>query len=60
MQRPDIPDETIVEIIKLLMVKTSKMVRYSMIIDYVRFYDYLERTNRDFVLEKIEDIVYFR
>ena len=42
------------------MLKTSKMVRYAMIIDYIRFHEFLERTGRDKVLEELEDIVYFR
>lgn len=42
------------------MMHTSKAVRFAMIIDYVRFYDYLERIKNDEVLEALQDIIYFR
>ena len=31
-----------------------------MTVDYIRFYEYLERTNREGILEELEEIVYFR
>lgn len=43
LQRPNIPNESCIKIIKLLMLRTSKVVRLAMVVDYVAFYEYLER-----------------
>ena len=41
LQRPLLKDSVVIDIIKMLMVRTSKPVRFALIIDYVKFYDYL-------------------
>jgi hypothetical protein len=44
LQRPDLPAKDSVKIIKLLMERTNKAVRFAMVVDYVKYYDYLEKT----------------
>lgn len=41
LQRPDIIPEKAIKLLQLMMLKTAKPVRYAMVIDYVRYYDYL-------------------
>jgi hypothetical protein len=41
LQRPDLDWKDAVKLIKLLMLRTSKVVRYAMVVDYVKLYDYL-------------------
>lgn len=31
-----------------------------MVVDYVRYYEYLERSNRYGILEELENLIYFR
>lgn len=50
----------IVNLLKHLMLKTSKAVRFALVIEYVQFYEYLERMGFDEVIEQLEDMIYFR
>lgn len=47
-------------LIKHLMVKTSKAVRFALVIEYVEFYEYLESMGFEEVIEELENIIYFR
>lgn len=40
LQRPDIDPKQSIKLLKLLMLRTSKIVRYAMVVDYVRLYEY--------------------
>jgi len=41
LQRADIIPKRVTKLLKLIMLKTAKAVRYAMVIDFVRYYDYL-------------------
>lgn len=51
LQRPDILNPESVRLIKLLMLRTSKVVRLAMVVDYVRYYDFLEKSANYEILE---------
>lgn len=42
------------------MLRTSKVVRYAMVVDYVRLYEFLEKSKQYEILEELENMVYFR
>lgn len=44
----------------MLMLRTSKVVRYAMVVDYVRLYEFLEKSKQYEILEELENMVYFR
>ena len=42
------------------MLKTSKAVRFALVVEYVQFYEYLEMMGFQAVIQELEGMVYFR
>lgn len=60
LQMPNIKNEDCINIIKMLMLRTCKAVRLAMVIDYVTFYEFVEQTKQDEIIDELENMVYFR
>lgn len=55
-----IQEDDILSVIRKLMMKTDKAVRFALINEYVAFYGWVEKAGLEQVLEAVDDMVYFR
>ena len=60
LERSMIEEADILSVIRKLMMKTDKAVRFALINEYVAFYGWVEKAGLDQVLEAVDDMVYFR